>query len=142
MNPIDQIAGGVPTAPDVRRLLDRYPDLNPGDVVPYDDVAETIRAEHGSCRWRSVTTAWRSHLWHQHHYKLQCQPLDKRFLVLDDNGKVRHVVSELKKTVRIGKRAGQVAATVDATKLDDEQRRIHDHNVKMSAMMRGIKWLR
>lgn len=54
--------GGVPTGADVRKLLDAFPDIKPGDVIAYADVAKVIGADHGSNRFKSVTDAWRKTL--------------------------------------------------------------------------------
>lgn len=56
-------SGGVPTDIDVRALRQKHPEIQPGETVSYKTIAETIRAEVGSSRFRSVTAAWRKQLY-------------------------------------------------------------------------------
>jgi hypothetical protein len=54
--------GGVPTAPDVRLLRERYPALQGGDEVSYAEIEQVIGVKHGTSHFRSVVKAWRSAL--------------------------------------------------------------------------------
>lgn len=53
---------GLPTGPDVELLLRAWPELKPGDRIPYDEIAVWIGAPWGATRFRTVTNAWRRRL--------------------------------------------------------------------------------
>lgn len=53
---------GLPTGPDVQLLMSRWPDLKVGDRIEYADVADVLKVDRGSGRWRSITSQWRKRL--------------------------------------------------------------------------------
>jgi len=50
---------GLPTAPDVTAIQQRWPDLRVGDEIPYSEIAALLQIDIGSPRFKSVTHAWR-----------------------------------------------------------------------------------
>lgn len=53
---------GAPTGPDVRKLIDAFGDLKPGDEITHDAVAEACGVAYKTDRYRAVTHAWRRKL--------------------------------------------------------------------------------
>lgn len=53
---------GLPTAPDVQLLMETWPSMNIGDRIDYSKVAEVLKIEIGSNRWKSITDQWRKRL--------------------------------------------------------------------------------
>jgi hypothetical protein len=54
-----QYFGGVPTAPQVRMLMEEFKDVGPGDEIPLSRVAELTGENPRSNRFRTVTDAFR-----------------------------------------------------------------------------------
>ncbi len=50
---------GLPTGPEVEELRKRWPALEIGQRIGYQEVSETIGVAIDSPRWRSITAAWR-----------------------------------------------------------------------------------
>jgi len=62
--PKQRIVRGMPIDPDVKKLLERWPEENfeVGMIVTSDDVAETMGNEKDSHRFRSVVAHWKAYL--------------------------------------------------------------------------------
>lgn len=54
--------GGLPTDPEIKRLMDAFPEseMKVGDKFSYDRVSEVISAPYGSNRFRTITNRWRN----------------------------------------------------------------------------------
>lgn len=50
---------GLPTAPDVEAICQKWPELAVGQEIFYSDIQTLLKIEPGSSRWKSVTDAWR-----------------------------------------------------------------------------------
>jgi len=53
--------GGVPTAPDVARLMESIP-IEPGTQVTHKAVMDVIGITNGANRFKTITSAWRKHI--------------------------------------------------------------------------------
>lgn len=65
---------GMPTKPDVDLLLKAYPELEPGDKIPYEEVEEKLgisRIDRRS-RFVTVTNAWRKRLLEDSGIVIEC----------------------------------------------------------------------
>ena len=51
--------GGVPTAPQVRRLMEKFKDVQAGDAIKLDDISEVIGEPVRSNRFRTIVDAFR-----------------------------------------------------------------------------------
>jgi len=60
----------VPTEPDVKRLMEAFPDIQPDVLIPYADVERVANIKLGTSRWRSVTVAWRRRLYREQNFRL------------------------------------------------------------------------
>lgn len=54
--------GGIPTAPDVKKLRDAFPKLSDGMDISHEQIQAVIGLAPKSNRYRCVTTAWRKEL--------------------------------------------------------------------------------
>lgn len=62
--------GGVPTAMDVRRLNEAFPDLEEGDEISHSDIEALLELDHKSSRYRTVTSAWRRAMLNDHNIEI------------------------------------------------------------------------
>ena len=132
---ISVFRAGIPTAPDVRKLRERFPgsSMQGGDCISYADIEQLIGCAAKSSRFRTVTTAWRRSL-------LQCEaiilkPLRGQGLtVLKDNEKLELAADTLDKGMRQVQRSMAIAAhintdnltEVEKTSLSDLQTKVRD----------------
>lgn len=54
--------GGIPTEPDVKRLLAAFPEIVPDALIPYESVEKVLGTTRPTGRFRTITTAWRKRL--------------------------------------------------------------------------------
>ena len=118
--------GGVPTEPDVKRLLDAFKNLKDGDMVSHDDIAKAIGVERTTNRYRNVTNAWRKHLLKVNNLRLA--PLaGLGFRVLDGMDRVTHNVKQYGRGARQIRKAADDVRRVDIGKLPQNEQRVTEH---------------
>ena len=128
---------GVPTEPDVKKLLDAYnvEDMIPGFKMDYAEVSRIIGSNKEASRWRTVTTAWRRRLEKDRNIFIGCNPEKKCFYVLSEGGKVELSGSKLRSATVAAKRSFEVSNCVDTKKLSDDERRKHEFYSMKSGVM-------
>lgn len=136
--------GGVPTEPDVKKLLERFDveDMIPGHEIKYSEVSEVIGQPKEASRWRTVTTAWRRRLEKDRNIFIGCNPEKKCFYVLSEGGKVGLSGSKLRSATVAAKRSFEVSNCVDTKKLSDDERRKHEFYSMKSGVMIAAGQLR
>ena len=130
--------GGIPTEPDVNRLIDAFSvdDLKPGTQISYNETARIINQKVRTYRWKTVTTSWRKKLENDYNIILVCIPESQAFEVLTEPGKVKLSRSKLRSSVRLARRSIDVSGRVNLKALSDEERKAHDFNCnKASAVI-------
>jgi hypothetical protein len=129
--------GGVPTAPDVNRLLKEYPGdvLVTGTVIPYEDIAAVINVQVEANRFKSVTGAWRKALENDFNIILKAGSPPGSFVVLSNGEKVDYSRGKLRSAVRASRRSLKISATVDLSQLDACERKEHDFNVNKAGSL-------
>ena len=127
--------GGIPTGPDVERLMEAYPvdGLVPGVIIPYVDTGKAIHSDVRSSRWKTITNAWRRKLENESNIIIECDPLSASFYVLSEGEKVGLSRKKLRSSVKLARRSMVVSAQVDIKQLSVEQRKDHDFNTNKAA---------
>jgi hypothetical protein len=124
-------SGGVPTEPDVKRLLEAFPDIKPGDTVRYTDVAAIIQVDPKSSRFRSVTFTWRKRLYRDKNLLFTCDrglgfraytPMER------SSAGTKEVDHKLRGVVRA---STDVVDRVDTTKMSEAELATHTHRVRV-----------
>lgn len=118
--------GGVPTAGDVKKLLEAFPDPEVGEVIPYARVAEIIKVDSASNRFRTVTTAWRRAVLRTQNFRMEA---------VSGRGFRRLPEIERSRGNRIGWRRDQGRAAqktrdlalTDTKEFDSRELQSHDH---------------
>lgn len=136
--------GGIPTGPDVNRLLAEYPieKLTEGTLIDYECVAKIISNPVRSTRWISVTTAWRKRIENDFNVILSCDPNKKAFVVLTNGEKVELSRQKLRESAKKAKRSMIISARVDLPKLTAEERKAYDFNTAKAAAIMASAQLR
>lgn len=60
----------VPTEADVKLLMEAFPDIQPGVLIPYPAVEKAVNLTRGTSRFDSVTRAWRARLYREQNFRL------------------------------------------------------------------------
>lgn len=62
--------GGIPTAPDVKKLREAFTDVKEGTDFDHEQIAAILGLDPRTSRYRSVTTAWRKEMLTQHNIEI------------------------------------------------------------------------
>jgi hypothetical protein len=124
---------GVPTKPDVDKLLAKWPDINPGLVIEYSDIEKTIACNRKSHRYATVVTKWRKALYRDRNLVLE--PLKgEAFEVLAPNGRIDYAHEQFKSGLRKTSKAAHIVSTTDQSQLDDSRKGVAEAVSRMHAM--------
>lgn len=131
---------GVPTAPDVNRLMKAYPVemMRAGWAVGYNDVADVINVGPNESRFKSVTLAWRKNLERDYNIILQAGTPTGCFSVLAEPEKVGLSRSKLRSAINNARRSMRVSAAVNLDELDESARKDHDFNINKGGALLAI----
>lgn len=66
--------GGIPTAPDVKKLRTAFPEIKEGDQITHEQVEAVLKLDAKSSRYRSITTSWRKELLNELNLELAALP--------------------------------------------------------------------
>lgn len=137
--------GGVPTEPDVKKLMDAIDvkALPKGSSIEYETVSEIIGIQYKAPRWRSVTLSWRKKLEKDFGIIIDCSQTESAFIVLTEGGKVGLSGRKLRSAVSSARRAYIVSGQVDVKQLSEDEKAKHDFfsaragNILVSAQLRS-----
>ena len=74
MNDARLFFGGIPTAPDVKKLEDRFGILKAGTLISHAELSSCIGVPWKSTRYRSVVESWRKKLMREHNIDTGAEP--------------------------------------------------------------------
>ena len=131
----DLYFGGMPTDPDVRKLLDAFPNLAVGETVLYSDVSDVIGVPYGTNRWESIITAWRKRMLRPETNMDLARISGTHFLVLSAPQRVNKGSENVRRRVRAIRRDANLVASVPAADLDDISKKHRDHVLKRAAIL-------
>lgn len=129
----DLYFGGLPTAPDVRTWLDRWPieTLVPGKVLRPAELAAAIGVQPGQNRYRTVESAFRKMLRRDHNIEFRKQHGELTIMGPDD--RILYAGGRQESGVRIIKRSGKMIYRTDTSKCSPEMKKIAEHRVRLAA---------
>jgi hypothetical protein len=126
--------GGVPTEPDVDRLIAEIGVPEAGALISYSALQGIIHSERRSARFNTVIGAWRRRLYNAHNLVLRAVSR-KGYEVLLDGQRITFSTNAYKHGLRRVRRAADVAAKTNGEKLTPDESRVRDHIVGTSAML-------
>lgn len=126
---------GIPTKPDIDRLLNEIGIPQEGEEITYERISGVIREERESPRWKTVTSAWRNVLYREHNLVTESVP-GKAIRVATPSERVHHSASKYKAGLRRVYRAGDVAQKTSIQDLKAEEQRACTHIVNATAALR------
>lgn len=121
--------GGLPTEPDVRKLIDAFPRLEPGAEISHAEIAKVIGVDRDSDRYRTVTNAWRRLLKKDHNVRLKALP-GVGFKSIDGMERVIDNMHGFTQGARKIRKAADDVRRVEIGKLSQEQQRVAEHTLR------------
>lgn len=117
---------GVPTEPDVKRLIEAFPKLVEGQTIAYQDIEVILGIDRKQSRYRTVTTAWRRAMLRVHNIEIEAVK-SLGFRVMPPNDRLTGSVKRFGRGVRAVGRSVGTMRRVPAERLSEEQQRVYDH---------------
>jgi hypothetical protein len=131
-NKSHSIIVGKPTAPDVKKLMAAFTDIEAGAELPYEAVAAIIGVQPGTSRFRVVTDAWRKRLLDEHNFLLVPSEENRRhFRRLTEEERSRYNLKGFYRGVRTMTRRTRDQHRVITTHMSDHDRIAHDHFTRL-----------
>ena len=127
---------GLSTDSEVELLLDKYGDLQPGDLAKYEDVENLIGSKKESVRFWTVTGRWRRLYEQATGIIIGCSSNDLAFAALTAPQRVQYVILQSKKSRRRNKRAHDVAVRTNINDLSIKEREINSKVAYLSGAMK------
>ncbi len=131
--------GGIPTDPQVRRLRERYGDIQAlrGTTIRHEDIEDLIGEERGGSRYKTITDRWRRQVERETGVVIsgQGEALGIGFRVLTDAEQVRFGVGQRVSAGRRILRWHSSVANTDPDKLDAPQRQARDFEIAAAAKL-------
>lgn len=127
------VLGGLPTGPDVKKLVAAFPDIKPGDVIEYDDVEDVLgfKRKERESRWRTVTDAWRRFLKREHNFLLVPLPKENAFKRLTENERSSYDFQGTRTGLRKVLRTTRDMHLVDTAQLSQKELQSHTHKARV-----------
>lgn len=101
-------SSGVPTEPDVKKLLTTFTNLKAGNVITHTDIENTIQVKPGTSRYKTIVTAWRRRLLNEQNIDMEAVP-SVGLRVLEQFERVTVSVRDFRRGVRrIGKSVSRI----------------------------------
>lgn len=125
--------GGVPTAADVRALVELYGVPEEGTLIPYADVEELIHCDYRSHRFATVTARWRRQMKKDHNIAIGVEA--KQFKVLAPDERVTVGKDRTRIALRGIRRSVELVETTDKERLSPEMRAEADHLLRCSGAL-------
>lgn len=118
--------GGVPTAPDVKKLEDRFGIPSASSTVTHEDIAGCIGSPWKSARYGSVMGSWRKKLMREHNVDTVVVPgVGVKFLTGSERINVSE--SDFGSAVRKTRKAANRIMVVPDDGLSDIEKKKRDH---------------
>lgn len=117
---------GIPTSPDIRKLMDQWPVLSDGQRITKGEIAEVISTPSDSFRWKTVVHQWRRKLFREQNVLLKAIPR-VGYEVANPDERVGLAGAKYKSGLRHVRRAGDIVTRTDTRRLSPDARRAADH---------------
>lgn len=120
--------GGIPSAADVKKLVDHFGKPEPG-LIPYAEIAEVLDLEWRTSRFKLIVTNWRKSLIRECNIDTIAEPgMGIRVLKVGERLDVTH--KDLKTAIRKGRRAFIRLNSIPVAECNELERRKYDHQMR------------
>lgn len=123
MENVSVYRGGIPTKPDVKKLLEKFPvsTLTVGRVITYEEISLVIGEPPRTSRFRTVTNKWRKEV-EQTTNIIMGTHKGQALVILSDSGKLCLASDKLTSATKMAAKATIVAAKIEVKNLSDAER--------------------
>lgn len=122
--------GGIPTAPDVNRLLDQI-EAAPG-LVAYSTIESVTNIPRSASRFRTVVAAWRAHLRRDLNLETAAVP-NEGIRILTEVERIPNAASKHGRGARQVRRSAVAASMIRTETLEETERIKADHLRRLTA---------
>jgi len=126
--------GGVPTEPDVQKLLEAFGRPEIGRKFSYEEIATILNTHKKTARYRTVTWVWREEIKQLYNIIIGCER-GKGFIALNNSERLRFGVDKYKSGLHFVEKAQGIVAGCDDAKLSEPERESKNHIVKISGSL-------
>ncbi len=135
--------GGVPTEPDVKRLMEAFPSLTPGTILKHGQVSEVIGVTWRTSRYRTICSAWRHRLKREQNVVVRSLP-GVGYVVRAEAERVNDAIGDGRRGVRTIGRAVRDIGLVKTEKLpeNEQARALHARRLMEGALSSGREAMR
>jgi len=109
--------GGLPTDPEIRTLYERYGVPEEGIIITYEELEEVLNCKRTTQRFQTVVSRWRRQLESQHN-TLMVAVARVGYKAAVPEERVMFGMSQIRQSQRRERRAREVLAGTDSTRLD------------------------
>jgi hypothetical protein len=129
---------GVPTAPDIVRIMDTIGVPVEGMKIPYETIESILGVTSKTHRWKSVTNAWREELLKKYGMTTKCE--GRHYIMQTDSERLTSGTDFLKSAVKKTEKAAQYVSLCREDKLDSNEQRIK-HAIQRTASQIQVAYL-
>jgi hypothetical protein len=126
--------GGVPTEPDVRKLMEAFGEPAPGAVIEHAAVSAAIDVPYQSSRYRTVTARWMRRLWDDCNVRVVALP-GVGYQCLHPTQRLDQGAREMRRSARRARAAVKEAVTTPVAELAAPDVSRRDHLLHATAML-------
>ena len=123
MENVSVFRGGMPTGPDVQKLLEEFPTstLTIGRVITYEEISRVIGVPPKTSRFRTITGVWRKEV--ENTVDIIMKPHKGQALViLSDSGKLDLASDKYRSATKLAARATVISARIEVKNLTTGER--------------------
>lgn len=136
MKEVGPYFGGVPIAPDVKKLMEHYGTPEAGKLISYDELSEVLGIHRDKNRFKTVLYKWRKEMEEERNVVFVAEA-GKGLRRLKEPDRVDYAAKELgwasKRTIRAHRRA----TLIKPEELDEHSRKRLDHVIRAGAIATG-----
>lgn len=128
--------GGIPYAPDIRRLSEAFPvpSLVEGLTIPHEKLEAVLDLKRGNSRYYGVVNAWIGHQKNENSIVIVWEP-SEGLKVLNPAEILHHAETRTRQKSGQLNRAVKLFAWVDRKRLDDTGQKRLDHQMRVAAVL-------
>jgi hypothetical protein len=132
------VRNGVPYEPDIQKLLEAFPIIEPGQCIEYAEVSRVLGAGVNSQRFEGVTKAWRARLLRRDNFVLD-RRRGQGFVRLTEQERSGQNVDEFGRKIGQASRASRDMHRVSVGSFSERELATHTH--RTNVIDRGLEAL-
>jgi hypothetical protein len=139
-----QFFGGIPYAPDIKKLRLSYPDneLKIGKIIPYHEISEIIHENKKTSRFYAVTSAWRRQVEKESGIFIQPVGDGQRFKIISESEKLELANREDRTATKKSRRSLIVLKSINDKELSADEKPLFNFKLEKLGRVLAIQQIR